>query len=235
MPHTVPNRPMKVGEQLQQQTIFDAAVDHGHLGHALAQGAAHVVHHDLAAVAGFLGAVELHHALMGHEIERGRTVGAQGEHGLTQAGGLLEQVGALQGLAVGGVEGQGFLDHHAPAAHGHEHQDAQHDLGHETGLADHRKETELHVSLLEMENGVPGWILHLPDTPWQVSEKRETPKSPCHPATRKTTAVRGVEPPGECNVRRLFSSVFSVSTGRTAAGSAVSRPSPHRTSCARGY
>ncbi len=52
---------------------------------------------------------------------------------------------------------------------------------------------------------------------------------------RKATAVRGVEPPGECNVRRLFSSVFSVSQGRTAAGRVVSRPSPHRTSCARGY
>ena len=115
---------------------------------------------------------------MGHEIERGRTVGAQGEHGLTQAGGLLEQVGALQGLAVGGVEGQGFLDHHAPAAHGHEHQDAQHDLGHETGLADHRKETELHVSLLEMEKWC-AWdgSCALPDTA-RMQRKKENAKEP---------------------------------------------------------
>ena len=172
---------------------------------------------------------------MGHEIERGRTVGAQGEHGLTQAGGLLEQVGALQGLAVGGVEGQGFLDHHAPAAHGHEHQDAQHDLGHETGLADHRKETELHVSLLEMENGVPGMGPVPCRTRHVCTGKKKNAKEPLPSGrTRKTTAVRGVEPPGECNVRRLFSSVFSVPERTPAVGHAVPRPSLHRTSCARG-
>ena len=172
---------------------------------------------------------------MGHEIERGGAVGAQGEHGLAQAGGLLEQVGALQGLAVGGVEGQGFLDHHAPAAHGHEHQDAQHDLGHETGLADHRKETELHVSLLEMEKGVP-WegACALPGHGTVCAGKRKTPKSPCRPGgPGRQRLCAALERPENATFGVFFQAFF-LCRGRMAAPRA-SRPSRHRTSCARGY
>ena len=178
-------------------------------GDALTQSPAHIVHHNFAGIAQLLGAVELQDALMGDVVERRSRVGPQRLHGLAQTGGLLETLGAAQSLAAGRAERDELLDHHPPAADGHEHQKRQHGLGHQARLGDHRKKTEFHVVLrnsarskpfaraLRRRAGVSGAFRFCSGTAAKQRRTTDAKKRPPQGGgtARPATGLRG----GECN------------------------------------